>query len=722
MINGVKDLKKTISIMLTLVLIISVMLPAVVSAQEDQGLQRAIEAAKSKFSIPAEYTEFNYNVYTEDGRNIWNLNWNSPKGLNGSMQVSIDDKGVVRSYYSYRPGDYETTSKFPGITRQEARVAAERFIEKVNPGLLAQLELVEDSKQTITTYAHNFNYTRIVNGIPFYNNNVRVEVNKDTGEVRSYYYNWSESFKFPDAKDAIPLDRGELAYVEKLGMKLIYNYRAEENDDYTVYPVYVPVYESNYYIDAFTGEKVKADYGYYDIYYGNESRAEGEKQMDGGEIALTPEELKAVEEVSKLLTKEQAEGRARNTKLLEISKDYKLTYANLQRDWNYRKDFTWELSFMKEVADKGDYTKEHYASVRLDARTGEIRGFYRYIPQEINSEGKYNEKQAREKADEFLKAIYGEKTGLLEFDETYEGGYRSLAEGKNPTNYNLRYLRMVNGIQFPANSVWIGFDAVNGKVVSLEMNWYDVEFPSIDNVLPIEDIYDSLFERIGLELQYKLRYPEDQGLKLVSESKPEVVLVYGLVPGKPVNLDATTGQLLDYSGMPYKEVAAIEYTDISGHYAEEQILALAQYGITIEGTEFKPDIEIAQKDFLALLAKTMNYGTFSPENSKELDQLYTYLIRDGIVKKEEKDPDSPVTREDGIKFIVRALKYDKVADIGGIYSTGFKDEGSISSGLIGYVAIAKGLNIVSGNDGYFNPKETLTRAQAAVIIYNYLNR
>ncbi|MBA1335018.1 MAG: hypothetical protein HPY66_0640 [Firmicutes bacterium] len=709
--------------MLTLVLIISIMLPAAVSAQEDQGLQRAIEAVRSKFSIPDEYTEFNYNVYTEDGKNIWNLNWNSPKGLSGSMQVSIDDSGVVRSYYSYKPGDYETAGKFPGVTRQEAKAAAERFIEKVNPGLLAHLELAEDNQQTLMTYAHNFNYIRIVNGIPFYNNSVRVEVNKDTGEVRSYYYNWSESFRFPDAKDAITLDMAELAYIEKLGMKLVYNYRIEENDDYTVYPVYIPAYESNYYIDAFTGEKIKADYGYYDIYYGGAGRLASEKQMmDKGDVTLTPEELKAVDEVSKLLTKEQAESRARNTKLLEISKDYKLTYANLQRDWSYRNDFTWELSFMKEAADKGDYTKEHYASVRLNARTGEIRGFYRYIPQEINSEGKYNEKQAREKVDEFLRAIYAEKFGSLEFDDTYEGGYRPLAEGKNPANYNFRYLRMVNGIQFPANTVWVGFDAVNGKVVSLEMNWYDVEFPPIDDVLPAEDIYSNLFERVGLELQYKLRYPEEQTLKYDSERKPEVVLVYGLKPGKPVNLDAMTGQLLDYNGMPYKEAASVEYTDISGHYAEEQILALAQYGITIEGTEFKPDIEIAQKDFLALLAKTMNYGTFSPENSKELEQLYAYLIREGIVRKEEKNPDSSVTREDGIKFIIRALKYDKVADIRGIYSTGFKDEGSISSGLIGYVAIAKGLNIVSGSNGYFNPKGTLTRAQAAVIIYNYLNR
>ena len=39
----------------------------------------------------------------------------------------------------------------------------------------------------------------------------------------------------------------------------------------------------------------------------------------------------------------------------------------------------------------------------------------------------------------------------------------------------------------------------------------------------------------------------------------------------------------------------------------------------------------------------------------------------------------------------------------------------------GYVAIAKGLNIVGGDEnGCFNPNSALTRADAAIMIYNYL--
>jgi hypothetical protein len=73
-----------------------------------------------------------------------------------------------------------------------------------------------------------------------------------------------------------------------------------------------------------------------------------------------------------------------------------------------------------------------------------------------------------------------------------------------------------------------------------------------------------------------------------------------------------------------------------------------------------------------------------------------------------------------VKFLIRALKYDKVADIQGIFNIGFKDKSSISSGLTGYIAIAAGLGIVDPKSAYLDPKAKLTRGQSAIMIYNYL--
>jgi len=51
-----------------------------------------------------------------------------------------------------------------------------------------------------------------------------------------------------------------------------------------------------------------------------------------------------------------------------------------------------------------------------------------------------------------------------------------------------------------------------------------------------------------------------------------------------------------------------------------------------------------------------------------------------------------------------------------------EDEDERTPELKGYVAIAGGLKIVVGSGGKFYPKNNLTRAEAAVMIYNYLNR
>jgi hypothetical protein len=206
--------------------------------------------------------------------------------------------------------------------------------------------------------------------------------------------------------------------------------------------------------------------------------------------------------------------------------------------------------------------------------------------------------------------------------------------------------------------------------------------------------------------------------------KPEVKLVYSPKRDKPLIFDANNGAILNYDGQPYKEVKPANYSDISGHFAEKQIAALADNGVALEGTTFKPDSNITQKDFLYLIAKSLHYDSYVPFGAKdeksETDKLYAFLTREGIIKGNEKAPDSLVTKEDGVKFIIRALKYDKVADIKGIYICTFKDKSKINSDLIGYVAIAQGLKIVNGSDGYFNPKKNLTRAEGAIVIYNYM--
>jgi len=84
---------------------------------------------------------------------------------------------------------------------------------------------------------------------------------------------------------------------------------------------------------------------------------------------------------------------------------------------------------------------------------------------------------------------------------------------------------------------------------------------------------------------------------------------------------------------------------------------------------------------------------------------------------EEKNADGNVTRIDAAKFIARAMGYGNIAKLD-IYRPMFND----IKNDVGYASILAGLNILSGDgNGNFIPDGVLTRAQALIMIYNYLN-
>jgi len=101
------------------------------------------------------------------------------------------------------------------------------------------------------------------------------------------------------------------------------------------------------------------------------------------------------------------------------------------------------------------------------------------------------------------------------------------------------------------------------------------------------------------------------------------------------------------------------------------------------------------------------------------DEFYSMLINGKIITKEEKSPESAVTRQDAAKFAIRFLGLDKAAKDGDIFKNVFNDQ--ITGGYLGYAAIAKSLGIMRGDPkGNFNGTRDLTRAEAAAIIFNLL--
>jgi hypothetical protein len=858
---GVFLMRKIIALSLSALMILLTVMPVGIFAQaeRERELEEVIKAVKRKFDIPEELNFTDYYVGTnEKGVRTWSLSWRD-KEKDIGMSVGITDKGVITRYSFYEPYK-EIGKKFPAVSEEEALETAESFINEIAPaGTLGEIRRQDETDGQILFLKnqYNFKYYRVVNGIPYYSNGLSITVNSETGKVIHYNYNIDEDLIFPSLGNIITLEDAKKAYENNLGLKLVYKYYYDyKKEKIDVYPAYVPKYDNETYaIDAATGEKIRTGVYYYDEIRGMGANMDVRKeekdmlaQAAGGTIepVLTPEELEAARKQAQLLTEKEAEGIVREAPETGIDSGYVLRSINLSKGWPEKDKFVYNMSFRKEIeGENKEGYRSLYASASINAKTGEILGFYTdnmYLEEEPG----FDKDAARAEVEKFLQGFKPEKFAetLLEEQEEEYVVYRG-PETKPQRYYYFIYIRQVNGIPFPDNGFNVTFDGVQGKVTSFSMNWFDIDFPGLENAISREDAHAALYKNIGLELQYKqvgvpgdviplpmdLPYgdidsatdsaaggaaggatdekpgdavlegddtmlesddgeqPDADGdetgtaqdagdaaggngeaagdgdgiAEVIAEAAengageegnvtvtigesgkdiaslptsidsalnikiPEIKAVYALKSGKPFVLDAYTGNILDYNGKPYKENKPPEYNDIPGHFAEEQIKTLAKYGIiSFSSPEYRPNEKIIQKDYLMILSNILDnyYGPVIKEDSEQddIDEMYKQLIREGIIEEDEKSPESLITREDAVKFIIRALKYREVAEIEGIFIVPFSDEEDITPTLKGYVAIASGLKIVSGSGGKFYPKNNLTRGEAAVMVYNYLNK
>ena len=173
------------------------------------------------------------------------------------------------------------------------------------------------------------------------------------------------------------------------------------------------------------------------------------------------------------------------------------------------------------------------------------------------------------------------------------------------------------------------------------------------------------------------------------------------------------------------------FVDIpESHWAHGYITELYKYGV-ISGYpdgSFKPDALITRGEFIKLITDSLNindsgeqvagFTDVTPEN-----WVYPYVMRlasAGCISGYEDGScgiSKMISREEASVLIERVLKYKNTSfiDAG---ANDFVDESNIADYAKDAVKTLSCVGIISGfEDGSFMPKENLTRAQAAVIIF-----
>lgn len=680
-------MKKLISTILAVTMILSC-ITAFADSNVSDEMKDVLIKVKQKIDIPEDYTEFTPYTSQQNNKTNYSFLWQNKDG-NAHIEVSADDEGRILSYYSY-DNTLKSDKKLTGWSKGEIIDYAEGFLKKIAPEAFENENdrLVYDEK---TWYVNNLSYQltfrRLRGGIEVKDNNasINIRIYDDKAYVRNASINFNYGAKFSKSLDVI--DDYVTKYKDSFPIELVYmdeywgyNPKAEADKDNVVLVYRFKDNEAGY-ILAESGEIVTEDI--IDEIYFESSGAVAEDSINSArKEMLTEQEIKELDIIGGIISKADVEGILKKLPYINFDSTLEFDYYNINK--NNEKYYV-SLSYKK--------SDNRYLSVTADGETGEIFSIYNRVYHQNTNDTKLTEVQkldANKKLDEFLKAVAGDK--LNEFQK----------QGENTSNYGVsrNYDRIVNGIRYINDSIYAEFDTDTNRITNYRFDYEDKNFKNAENAVDSTAAYDKMLNISPL----KKVYIQTDGVYNLCLTVTDAIM-----------LDANTCE--KYIDGLAEEPAEFKYSDIKGHWAEEMINKLAEIQIGFKGEKFNPDESISQYDLLKLFGAGIRYKSYL---TQEQDLLYKDLINEGILTEEEKAPDSEVKRESACVYMIRFCGLDDVAKLSDIYRVEYADGHKISQGKIGYPAILTGMGVICGDGGGLRPQDAITRAEAVVMLYNYM--
>ncbi len=687
-------MKRIISFLICIALCLSLI--SVNAASSAASLaERVLTTVRARIPDTSSYSDFSSSVSSENDRTIYHFNWSDTSNSDyRGMYLSALESGIITSFgiTEGKPAN-ENISGFDRISILEAQNRTKQLLKTLNPDIADKLSLKPASKvEQFDARNHTFNITHTESGIPVYGDHGRVTVDINAEKITSFSMTYTDKLSYPSAVSIIDLATAKSVFAEKIGVDLYYKiWQDNEKKELKIFPVYSPR-RDNLYVNANTGTEEIIIPFTDNILIKNESA----DMMAGGgsSLGLTPAELKEIENLKKLLSQNEAEALIRKIKILNITEDYALEEFTTRKLSNIQELYGHSLVFCR----KGE-ERDSYIYVDINAETGEVLSYSNFGS---DNSADVTDEQKAAFCDEILQTLAPSK-------------YKEycLRQIEGDMGHYIVYDRYASGIRVDSNTISIELSPSN-SLSSYRISYTNAKFPMYSDILSNQQASQKLFDTAGYSLIY---IPQKSSDALKRPDK--AVLIYDL-DDYSICLDPYTGNRINPDGTEYiSNTKSGEYIDIAGHYAEEKINALRRFGIGFDGNEFKPDGSCLQEDFITLL--TSAFGTKSsiligtgvkPEDFYRQAQAYD------IIKAEEVSPESKVSRLQATEFICRALKIEKYAQLDKIFNCPFED---VTSGK-GYVTMLWGLGILNGTStNRFSPNDSLTRGQAAILIYNALN-
>lgn len=727
-------MKKILSLVTAAAMLCALSLPAAAeSTGTDQRLKTVTQTVKETLDLDTSaYTNFNGNLMENALAPVWSLNWS---GAEQNLSISAGEDGRILSYYlsddSYYQDQDLQDMTFPQGSREAAQKAAQAFLDRVLKKDLETASLEEnDSPDALGRTSYSFSGNIQLNGVdsPLWvslqvraSDNTIIRFTRD--DLQSRYIGGVPSGQ----ADVSGTAAGEsLKGLLSLRLEYVLN-----EDGKTASLVYLPNNMDSYYVDAHTGELVNLTELQAKLYQngtlGGKGAAESASPAaDNG--ALTEAEQSGVEKLAGVLSKEDLDKKLRAIPELGLA-GYTLAQASYfvkEKDTDSAQPpVSVSLTYGKQDADGALWRK----SVSVDGRTGALKSLWSSIPWDENASRPVDEAAAQRKAEAFLKTYYGQdfsKYGLYQLNDN--AGV--VVEQRTTDQWQFIYAQQENGYFFPADQYQISISARDGSVSGLYRQKPDqtVTFDSPEGLVSAQEAltawqssYESQLSYLAVPVEIDLSQPEYQPLAALGQKWFYALkLGWQITQGTSASgVDAKTGKVIVTDTVPPADTT---YSDLEGNWAKDQILRLNSYGIGYNGGRFRPSEGLRQKDMVALLLSVWGYR-YDPAQleGEKADDLYNTAYWRGLLTKAQRNDDKVLTRAEAVKMLLDGAGYSAAAGLRGIYQCAYTDAGSIPTEYYGYAALAQGLGMVRSN-GAFAAGRSATRAEAAMMLYNLLNR
>lgn len=682
--------------------------------------EEAMGIAQETFAVPgdAALVVAQLELPWETEAPIWNLTWNLSGSPGRQLRVGINAvTGQVRwmsleDPQLWRPGPVELT-----VNREQAQAIAEALLQQVAPEEFAASQLEPyhpPGPGAEPARTHWFNWSRVVEGIPFPEHSLSVSVSARDGTVISFNRHWPGQVTFAPAAGLISEEQAWEKLNPVIAPQLVYRRLGEGAA--ASYRLFYRA-EPNARVDARTGEVYTPQGSFFQV---------GEPVSQGGVEPAPRKPLKTAEEAAAVARQ-----------VLGLDPEVKPNNTDQWAGGSDSSERFWNIQFRLPGPKPETY---RHANVTLNAATGRLQGLWAEQAVDVqNQEPTIDEARAREVALQFVRTFFAPElpelfmrviSGKAHFAPGPEGKAR-----EKVIAYHINFNRVVNGLLVEGESISLTINAFTGEVENLHLNWGQSVLSEPQNPLSVEAARDIWWERFELRRIYVSR-PRYEDYPGPPAAEREAVPVWQLSfrDGRPAPspyIDATTGRFVDWQGVEVLDPARLP-EDILEHPQQEALETLAaRRALELRDGKLRPDDPLTRLEAVILL----NRGLFAngkgaywetavppgaypdiPQGHPHYWEIHQALSR-GILTAPQSDqpfnPDQAVSRAEFAQMLARGLGLGLVEQVTRPLPLGYSDADELPLAVRNPVAMLAGLGIIDDSQGAFQPDQPITRAEAA---------